>query len=100
MGVYRPGAIRCDSAVFDPHVQLVDFSDAKILERFSSFFDRILRRFLPGSDARSDQLNDLVGTLAHPLLLSGARLNRFLLEANRRPAADVDPFPPKHLFPF
>jgi hypothetical protein len=53
-------AVRHDLAVLDLHVELGDFGDAQVAQRFSRRLDRRLRGVLPGDRAGADDLGDAI----------------------------------------
>src|SRR5258708_35116169 len=63
------GAVGFDLALgIQLQIELDDFGDAKIAERFSGSADGRRGRLFPGILAGADQLNDLVDALSHVVL--------------------------------
>ena len=54
----KPGAVGDDLAALDLYVELVDFGDAKIAQRFCRRFHRIFCRILPGCRAGADDFGN------------------------------------------
>src|ERR1700738_590482 len=69
-------AVGLDFAIVQLHVELDNFRNAQISERFAGALDGGLGRIFPRLSARSDQLYDLVNAVNHGRLLANICLPR------------------------